>query len=156
MKTWSILKNVLLKKPNPINIPFAWFEWQDVSFHCFIVFLNLPRHTNRFVSLGTSSHIFKKKDLGIVYSTHFVYDFSRKIFIKLSFCSNSFHTWSKCKDQDLDISRMNWAFQVKHFSFLKYWFEDTHCLMYKSSNLLVYVFPVSGQFFQITLAEQAL
>ena len=51
---------------------------------------------------------------------------------------------------------MKRAFKVKPFFSLKNYFEDTHCVMYKSSNSLVYVFVVNGQFFQITLAEYAL
>ena len=31
---------------------------QNVGFHCFIAFLNFPRLSNCFISLGTSAHIF--------------------------------------------------------------------------------------------------
>ena len=131
-------------------------QGKDVGFHCFIGFLNFPRLYNCFILLGTSSHSVYKKCLEIVYPPHFVYNFSIKIFLNLSFYSSSFHTWSKCEDKNLNILRMKRVFKVKPFFSLKNYFEDIHCVMYKSSNSLVYVFVFNGQFFQITLAEYAL
>ena len=40
-------------------------QGHDVGFHCFVAFLNFPRLSNCFISLGTSAHTFGPRNLSL-------------------------------------------------------------------------------------------